>query len=151
MGTGGRPDFGLRPAFGFRPKLGPRNADLSNFDTQIHSATRRVFWDASQRRRSPPEAETAEIRRPLCLQPRVVRRAKLRVLFLSKRVPGGLRPLPGSQSWCVSHRFFGPRWRQDGFQDGPRRPRWRIMLPYGLQYGRRWPIMAPKMPPRWPK
>ena len=72
-------------------------------------------------------------------------------LFLSKRVPGGVRPLPGPQSWCISHRFSRPRWRQDGFQDGPRRPRWRIMLPCGLQYGRRWPIMAIKMPPRWPK
>ena len=64
MGTGGRPDFGLRPDFGFRPKLGPQKADLSNFDTKMHSATRRVFWDASRRRRSPPEVETAEIRNP---------------------------------------------------------------------------------------
>ena len=95
MGTGGRPDFGLRPDFGFRPKLGPQKADLSNFDTKMHSATRRVFWDASRRRRSHPEAETAEIRRPLWLQPRVVRRAGFRILFLSKRVPGGLRPVEG--------------------------------------------------------
>ena len=64
MGAGGRQDFGLRLDFGFRPKLLPQKADLSNFDTELHSATRRVFWDASRRRRSPLEAETAEIRNP---------------------------------------------------------------------------------------
>ena len=60
MGAGGRPDFGLRPDFGFRPKLGPQKADLSISGAEMHSATRRVFWDASRRRRSPLEAETAE-------------------------------------------------------------------------------------------
>ena len=123
MGTGGRLDVRLRLDFGFRPKLRPQKAELSNFDTKMHSATRRVFWDASRRRWSHPEAETAEIRRPLWLQPRVVRRAGLRILFLSNPKESqeafGLSPrcpdLPSPAKDCViSHRFFSPRWPPDG-------------------------------------
>ena len=37
-------------------------AGLSNFDSRTHCAMKRVFWDASRRRQSHPEAEKAEIR-----------------------------------------------------------------------------------------
>ena len=156
MGTGGRPDFGLRPDFGFRPKLGPQKADLSNFDTKMHSATRRVFWDASRRRRSPPEAETAEIRRPLWLQPRVVRRAKFRILSVSFKKSPRRRSAsaPGALTCAV---LRSPASYPIAFsaQDGPQMalqwPRWRVLRSHNLQDGSPWPNMAPETPPRWPK
>ena len=57
-----------RSMFVFLPELGPQKADLSISGAEMHSATRRVFWDASRRRRSPLEAETAEIRNPALIR-----------------------------------------------------------------------------------
>ena len=94
---GGRPDFGLRQDFGFRPKLGPQEADLSNFGTKMRSATRRAFWDASQRR---PAGAIQRPKRPKSAAPCGFSPGWSGVpnlefsLFLSKRVPGGVRPLP---------------------------------------------------------
>ena len=146
-------DFGLRPDSRFRPKLWPQKADLGNSDTKMHSATRRVFWDASRRRRSPPEAETAEIRRPLWLQPRVVRRAGFRnsLCFFQKESQEafGLCPrcldLRNPASYPVAFSA------QDGPQMALQWPRWRVLRSHNLQDGSPWPNMAPETPPRWPK
>ena len=44
-----------------------------------------------------------------------------------------------------------PKKAQDGLQDDPRGPRWRIILARAPQDDSIWPKMVPKKPPRWPK